>query len=190
MAYKNPNGPIERTRAAWHAMRTRCKPDSQSSYLYADRGIKVCRRWRTFDCFIADMGTRPLGKSLDRRDNSKGYNKANCRWATPRQQAQNTRQNVLFTLAGVTLCLEEWCRRKKVPRERVRSRLRKGMSFADALTVPEGNSKFGFVEYQGKTMSLKAACLLAGIAYKTVWARLKSGESMDHALFRRSRLQG
>lgn len=86
----------QRTReySSWRAMNARCnaKPGSRYYRLYVSRGIKVCERWKhSFVNFLADMGPRPKAKSLDRIDNNGNYDPKNCRWATQKQQMQNTR---------------------------------------------------------------------------------------------------
>lgn len=77
---------------------------------YGGRGIKVCERWLEFENFLADMGESPLGRSIDRIDNNGNYEPGNCRWATPKQQASNTRANRRFTIEGETKTVAEWAR--------------------------------------------------------------------------------
>lgn len=83
-------GPATRTYRSWEAMTQRCRNPNHTAYRrYGGSGVEICADWADFMNFLADMGERPEGKSLDRIDNSKGYNKANCRWATRTEQARN-----------------------------------------------------------------------------------------------------
>lgn len=81
------------TYRSWISMKTRCTNPSVPHYhYYGGRGIRVCERWEKFENFLADMGLRPAGTSLDRYPNNSGnYEPGNCRWATPKEQAKNRR---------------------------------------------------------------------------------------------------
>ena len=107
---KKPEGtrfydhPLYRT---WQTMKTRCgNPHCASWKFYGGRGIGVCESWKTsFEVFAKDMfPTWKPGLTLDRIDSNKGYSPENCRWATPTEQARNTRRNIVID--GKTLA--EW----------------------------------------------------------------------------------
>lgn len=76
--------------STWEAMHNRCNnPKSNYYHRYGGRGIKICERWNSFENFLADMGERPEGKTLDRKDPNGHYEPLNCKWSTPLEQSNN-----------------------------------------------------------------------------------------------------
>lgn len=117
-------------------MRDRCLNESSKSYPdYGGRGITICERWlSSFQNFLADMGNRPDGTSLDRIDNERGYEPENCRWASRSEQARNTRTTRHVTINGVTKPLREWIAESPWERSTVYKRLKKGASVEEAIS--------------------------------------------------------
>lgn len=138
---------------AWKNMRQRCNNPNRPQYKdWGGRGITVCKRWDSFANFLADMGTRPKGMSLDRKDNNKGYSKSNCRWATRTEQAVNRRMTIgLFTYQTETKTLAEWSRDSRcvVTIRTLVNRVRTGWLFEQALTTPRSRGSTGPKQFKG-----------------------------------------
>lgn len=110
MAWGNENR--KRTFQCWSDMKQRCLNEKTAQYKnYGARGIAVCERWlESFDNFVADMGGKPVGMSLDRIDVNGNYEPSNCRWATRSEQQSNRRNNRLITHNGQTLTARQWAK--------------------------------------------------------------------------------
>ena len=123
------------TYRSWFSMKNRCQNTQATRYKhYGARGIRVCKKWKTFEGFFSDMGDRPLRHSLGRINNNKGYSKKNCRWETQTQQMRNTRGNLVFKHNGESRCLADWAERCGIKRETIVARVRRGWSFERAIS--------------------------------------------------------
>lgn len=128
---------LSRTREyrVWIDMIRRCENPKNKSYAnYGGRGITVCERWRLFEHFIADMGSRPSSKhQIDRKNNDLGYEPNNCQWATTKQQARNKRKTIFVILNGEQLSLADACDRTGVKYSTAQGRHYLGMTDAEIL---------------------------------------------------------
>lgn len=131
-------GTVSPTYKTWQAMIQRCtNPNFTTYYHYGAKGITVYKHWTKFENFLADMGERPLGTTIDRIDNKKGYAPRNCRWATYKEQGQNQKRNRLITFRGEVHCLSEWARRLGINASTLDTRLKK-WPIEKALTYIKG----------------------------------------------------
>lgn len=127
------------TYKAWKGMWGRCTQPSSFGYEhYKKRGITVCERWRKFENFLADMGERPAGFTLDRINNDGNYEPGNCRWATMREQGNNRSTNLHFEYRGKTYTLAELARETGVSKDILRHRLVRtsGWTVEGAVSTP------------------------------------------------------
>lgn len=97
----------------------------------------MCKRWFKMTSFVEDMGDKPEGTTLERRNNARGYSPANCYWATPTEQNRNTRATRYVTFKGEKVKLIEAAEKAGLPLGAVRLRIDvHGWSVEDALTIP------------------------------------------------------
>lgn len=114
---------------SWIEMKSRClNPDKEGFKDYGGRGITICPLWDTFEGFWQDMGdTWQEGLSIDRIDTDGNYDSGNCKWSTPKEQANNRRSNFLVTLdSGETMTLTQAAERHGLTAATVSSRVRYG----------------------------------------------------------------
>ena len=123
----------------WNGARKRCRLVTDPAYSkYGGRGIDMCDEWYdSFQKFYDDMGPRPKGLTLDRKDNNKGYSKENCRWATYTTQNRNKASNHLWEFNGEKKCITEWAQSTGVRKDTLRRRVCVyGWTVERALTTP------------------------------------------------------
>lgn len=119
-------------------MRERCTyPKHQAWKYYGGRGIKVCERLKEFANFLADMGEVPAGLTLERTERDGHYEPGNCRWATQREQCNNTGSNVFLEIGGERRTVAEWARQSGIAYGTIQSRIRNcGWTVERALSEP------------------------------------------------------
>lgn len=135
------HGMIETTiYSSWKAMKARClNPKSKSYHNYGNRGIMICERWlNSFENFLADMGEKSEGLTLERINNDKGYYKENCKWATRKEQANNRRlankKYIIIDFNGCKLTISQWAKKLNIKRATLKNRLHLGWPIERALT--------------------------------------------------------
>ena len=123
---------------SWMSMRQRClNPKNPAFKDYGGRGISICDQWDSFEVFFSDMGARPNGMELDRRDVNGNYEPGNCRWATQLDQHRNQRKTLYATIDGATRCLTEWLEQYPINYRTVMTRIHKmGWPLEKAITTP------------------------------------------------------
>jgi len=122
----------------WACMKQRCTNKKNPSYsYYGGRGINFCEKWKTFVGFWEDMEYEYFDDlTLERIDNNGNYCKENCKWASRKEQARNTRQNRIIEFRGEKRCLSDWANKIGIAIETLRDRLSTGWSLERALTTP------------------------------------------------------
>ena len=131
------------TYASWQSMKNRCYDEKSISYKYCGaKGIRVCARWlESFENFLADMGVRPEGTSLDRERTLEDYSPENCRWVDRVGQMNNTTRNRIVTHHGVSKTLQQWCRDLGLPYLKTYYQVvTKGQVFSDYVQSVANNS--------------------------------------------------
>lgn len=102
---------------SWISMKTRCLNANSGHWKnYGERGINICPTWENdFLQFYLDMGERPKGHTLERIDNQREYSKQNCKWATPKEQSQNKRNNIKLAFNNILKTKTDWAKEFGIP---------------------------------------------------------------------------
>lgn len=121
----------------WASIKQRCYNKKTSNYeRYGGRGIIMSNEWKySYIAFFKDMGIAPSqNHSIDRVDNSKGYSKENCRWATIEDQVRNKRNTVFISNGDSKISIPEICQRYGIKYKKAYYKYSRGLSFNDIIT--------------------------------------------------------
>jgi hypothetical protein len=126
------------THKAWHSMKQRCYNKQNPKYpRYGQRGIVVCEEWiNSFVNFVRDMGVKPKGMTLERRDVNGNYCALNCIWASAKIQANNKTNNRVIEFEGKRLTTALWAEDKHISFVALRMRLHRNWPIEKALNKP------------------------------------------------------
>lgn len=124
--------------SVWRSMMGRCR--NKSDNRYGGRGISVCDRWKRYNNFYDDMlPNYKKGLTLDRINNNGDYSPENCRWTTPKDQANNRSNNRMITYKGLTKTLQQWADYIGIQSATLRYRLNNWCNVERCLTTPLTN---------------------------------------------------
>lgn len=134
------DGQVSRLYNIWYQMIQRCYNAKNPKYpLYGGRGITVCDDWKgeytKFKTWAMSNGYEE-NLTIDRANVNGNYSPENCRWATRREQANNTRRNVLITYDGDTKTMSEWATQYGIPYKTLWHRLNNGWEIPKAISTP------------------------------------------------------
>jgi len=126
-----------RTYQTWRDMLGRCRNKNHRGYKrYGGRGILVCDSWiGSFEAFLSDMGERPEGKTIDRIETDGNYEPSNCKWSTPKEQANNMSRNRYLEFNGERLTVSQWADKQGISYNTLIARIRRGWAVERALTT-------------------------------------------------------
>lgn len=125
--HSGSSGKASREYVTWCSMIQRCTNQKHASFKnYGGRGVSVYASWiASFDQFLADMGPRPNGHSIDRINHDGDYEPTNCRWASKEDQQNNRRDNRTITVEGKQMTASQFARLTGIPSRTILNRLKK-----------------------------------------------------------------
>jgi len=155
MPFKNPH-PLY---TVWQGMKRRCdNPNFKQFSDYGGRGIYVCDRWKkSFANFLADMGPRPEGYTLDRINNDGPYSPDNCRWASRKTQQRNQTRTRKVVIGGVEYIVAELAEKSGLKTDTIAHRAAQGLSFAEVIAPERRVFLGGWSKAYKRSMEVRAA---------------------------------
>jgi len=161
----------------WKNMRARCSSPSIGKVRnYQANNIADCETWNSFRVFLDDMGPKPKGYSIERKDNLQGYNPDNCIWADDLTQGRNTSRVRTYTVKGFTGCIPEIAEHFKVNSNSIHKALYKGRDIEEILT---SLLVAGKVEYKGHFLTKAEWAAYLGVKRPTMYNRFSKHKDLD-----------
>ena len=168
----------------WSGMRNRClNPNATGYENYGGRGIKICAEWDDYEVFrewAIEKGYKD-GLTIDRINVDGNYEPSNCRFTTMKEQNNNRRTTNFHTYKGKTQSEMKWAEEYGISYDALKTRLKYGWSFEDALKTPVKPSE-RLIEYNGETRNIKQWAKLRGISKHTLAERLNRGWDFEDAI--------
>ena len=173
-------GGLTKEYAAWVSMKQRChNPKCKQYAFYGGRGITVSPEWDTFAPFFAHIGAAPTkAHTIDRIDNSRGYEPGNVRWATRKEQSNNIRSNVRIVHQGRDLTLAEWAEALDIPLPMLYKRARKEGPVASVLRPRTSRVRNTLYEYAGEKRTITEWAKHLALPYHVVHERITTGKAI------------
>lgn len=172
-----------RSYVSWQLMKRRCYDSTCPDYPnYGGRGIKVCKKWlKSFEAFYGDLGDRPKGWTLERKNPNGNYHKRNCRWATRQEQNSNTRKTRRVTVAGKKMTVTTAAREKGMApgtlhRRIVKQRMRSDIALSKSVQIVRRKH-----DYRGTVKTTKELSAISGVPSRVISERLREGWSPEEA---------
>lgn len=138
------NGEVTQIYTAWCHIKQRCTNLKDKDYQdYGGRGIVICSRWKnSFENFLEDMqkGWKPK-LTIERIEKNGDYYPGNCKWATRKEQARNTRHNHLISHLGQIQCISVWSEKTGISERVIWWRINHDWSTEETLTIPVGQHR-------------------------------------------------
>lgn len=177
---ENTRGPREARTSEYHtwtSMRQRCRnPRNQAFKHYGGRGILVCKRWDSFDNFIADMGPKPSPEhTIEREDVNGNYEPPNCVWLHKTRQARNKTTTRLVIYGSRKMPLVEALELSGLSKDTVLHRVSLGMTYEQALAcsgMPRGPRPQLQIPYKGRLFTLRELSNLSGKSKSALWYQI------------------
>jgi len=166
----------------WVSIKDRClNPNNKAYHRYGGRGVTIASEWvNDFAAFRSAVGDRPKGATLDRTDNSKGYEPNNVRWTTRKAQANNRETNVVLTRDGVTMTLKQWSVHLGWKYGLLASRWKQGLRGDELFAAPK-YERGKMIHFDGQSRTLPEWSKVLDVPYATLAWRVKHNKPLKGA---------